>query len=235
MRSYDVRLALLFLLCLTFLACGGGGGGGGGGGSVSVSVTPGTATVGRNGQVTFVATVSGSSNPDVTWQATAGTITPTGTGTALFTAPDAVTTVTVTATSSADPSKSDSSTVNVLDGVATVTGRILRQGVTVGLPNVIVQFKNAGGTVLATATTNAFGYFSAAVPTTAVEFHIQNTSALNGYYKQYNYDGDRYTILDPGCNAPLPALTANTNSPLGSNITIPLASGPPPPPPSGCS
>ena len=65
----------------------------------------------------YVASVSGASNQAVTWTASAGTISPTGS----FTAPEAVGPVTITATSVADPAKSKQITVNVVPQIAIVT------------------------------------------------------------------------------------------------------------------
>src|SRR5688572_1278499 len=174
MNLFNVRLTVFFLLCLTFLACGGGGGGGnGGGGNVTVTLTPSSATVGPNGQVQFTAIVTGSADQNVTWSATTGTITPTGTGTATYTAPNGDSSATITATSVASPGASDSSVVNSQSGLATVTGRVVRQNTSVGLGNVVIEFRDAGGTTVATAVTNAFGYFSGGTPTTAVRFHVR--------------------------------------------------------------
>lgn len=226
---------MLLAFCLVFLACGGGGGGGGGGESVSVSLSPGSSTVGLNGQVLFVATVSNSTNPAVTWSSTSGTITPTGDRTATFTAPNFETQATVTAASVADPTKTDSSVVTVQQGVATVTGQVLRQSSSLGLSGVVVEFRDNTGTVLATATTNSFGNFSAAVPVAAVRFHLQNATVPVGYYKQFNYDGMRFATTITTCSAPLPALTEGVTTPLATTITVPATTGPPPPPPNGCT
>jgi len=234
MRSIEVRLTVFVLLCLTFLACGGGGGGGGGGG-LSVNLQPASATVGRNGQVNFTATVSNASNPDVTWSASTGSITPTGVGTATYTAPNAAATATVTATSVEDNTKSDSSTVTVVVGVATVTGKVVRSGSSLGLANVIIEFRDAGGATVATVTTNGSGNFSAGVPTTATRFHVRNSTVPSGYYKQYTYDGLRYTTLETTCSAPLPSLSEGTSTALASEIAFSPTSNPPPPPPNGCT
>ena len=236
MNLLHVRFAAFFLLCLTFLACGGGGGGGGGtgGGGVSITLTPATGTVGHNGNFPLAAVVTGSSNPDVTWSATAGTLNITGVGQATWIAPAADVTATVTATSVADPTKSDSSSVTSQAGLATVTGRVVRQNTSQGLGNVVIEFRDGSGATVATATTNAFGYFGGGTPTTAVRFHVQNTTVPSGYYRQYLYNSLRYATTISTCSAPLPALAAGTNTALLTVIGIPVASGPPPPPPNGC-
>lgn len=233
MQPFHVRLAIFVLLCLTFLACGGGGGGGGGGG-VSVNLQPSSATVGRNGQVAFTATVSNATDRSVTWSATGGTISPTGSNSATYTAPNSDGAFTVTATSTEDPTKSDSSTVTVVVGVATVTGRVIRSTTSTGIAGVIVEFRDNTGAAVQTATTNSSGNFSSAVPLTAVRFHIQNSSIPAGFYKQYNYNSLRYATTIATCSAPLPALSEGANTPLLTDLVIAPTTTPPPPPPNGC-
>ncbi len=84
---------------------------------ISISVSPKTATVGTSETFQFFATVTGSSNKNVTWSVTGGdangTISPNG----LYTAPAAAptpATVTITATAAVDPNKTASSTVTVV-------------------------------------------------------------------------------------------------------------------------
>ncbi len=84
---------------------------------ITISVSPKTATVGTSETFQFFASVTGSSNKNVTWSVTGGdangTISPNG----LYTAPTAVpspATVTVTATAAVDPNKTASSTVTVV-------------------------------------------------------------------------------------------------------------------------
>lgn len=110
---------VLFLLSLT--GCGGsqsssGGGGGGGQQQLTVSITgtpPSTIGAGANSQ--YAATVTGSSNQNVTWTATGGGTIDANTG--VYIAPNAVPnppTVTITAASQADPTQVASMTVTVL-------------------------------------------------------------------------------------------------------------------------
>jgi hypothetical protein len=98
-----------------------GGGGGNGGSTVIVTVTPSTASVVVNQRMSFLATVTGTSNTAVTWQvssvaggnSTVGTITTTG----VYTAPAQVpspATVSVTAVSQADTTKSGSASVQII-------------------------------------------------------------------------------------------------------------------------
>jgi hypothetical protein len=109
---------------LSLPSCGGGisdgGNAGGGGGSISVGINPRTSTLFPTQQQQFTATVSGSTNTQVSWQVNgttggtpaAGMIDPTG----LYTAPTVVpnpASVTVSAISQADVTKSASATVDV--------------------------------------------------------------------------------------------------------------------------
>lgn len=104
----------------------GGSGGGTGGGKenapgqlrknpppvISVSVDPSSATVAVNATQQFAAIVTGSTNTSVTWSASCGTISGTGSP-VTWTAPGTAGTCTVTATSVADNTKSAAATVTV--------------------------------------------------------------------------------------------------------------------------
>jgi len=81
------------------------------GSSVSISVSPTSASIASGATQQFSASVQGTSNTGVTWSATAGAITSTGS----FTAPKvtAATTVTIRATSTADTTKTASAVVSV--------------------------------------------------------------------------------------------------------------------------
>jgi hypothetical protein len=230
-----LRIGLSMLSAIVIVCCGGGGPSDNGNGGVNVSINPTSANVAWNGTVQFSSTVTGAADTSVTWSASGGSITPTGSNTATFTAPAATTVITVTATSVADPTKTASATVNVSQGQATVTGRVRRASSSLGIAGVVVEFRNAGGSVLATVTTPSSGNFSVAVPVEAVRFHLRNSSVPPGFYKQYQYNAKRYTTLDANCSAPLPPLSANVTTPLATDIVIPPTTQPPPPPPDGCS
>ncbi len=77
--------------------------------SVSVTVSPNAASLQTGQQKQFAATINGTTNTAVTWQATNGTITSAG----LYTAPASAGTYTVIATSAADSTKSASAVVTV--------------------------------------------------------------------------------------------------------------------------
>lgn len=78
---------------------------------VSISLSPGTLTIQSSGTQQFIATVNNTTNTNVTWTASAGTISSSGS----FTAPKVTsnTNVTITATSAADNTKVAKSTVTV--------------------------------------------------------------------------------------------------------------------------
>ncbi len=78
---------------------------------VMVALSPSNTTISSGATQQFMATVSNTANPAVTWSATAGSVNSSG----LFTASSVSSpaSVTVTATSQADPSKSASSTLTV--------------------------------------------------------------------------------------------------------------------------
>jgi hypothetical protein len=126
-------LAGLALAALLAAACGGGGGSGGGGSSTTifVSVSPAAASVAVNASQQFTATVTGTTNSQVTWSVAgsgcSGTACGTITAAGLYTAPGAVpnpATVTVTATSVANPARSGSATVTIVLAGAPVIGTL---------------------------------------------------------------------------------------------------------------
>lgn len=230
LRSLRCHLALVVGILWSVLGCGGGGSPGT---SVSFSLIPSSATVGANGQVRLVALRNGSP-VDVTWEATSGTIVPLSTGNATFTAPSATTVVTVTAALVSSPGTTRTATINVQQGFATVTGRVTSGGSGGGVGNVPIEFRDGSDAVVATTTTFATGYFSAAVPPSAVRFHLQNAGFPTGFYKQYTYDTKRYSVLIATCSAPLPPIAADANTALATNVVLPPSFQPPPPPPDGC-
>jgi hypothetical protein len=79
--------------------------------AVAVSISPASISIPVNTTKQFAATVSGTTNTDVTWSCTGGTISQTG----LYTAPGTAGTYTVKATSKADTTKSASAAVTVVD------------------------------------------------------------------------------------------------------------------------
>jgi hypothetical protein len=113
-------VAAMAMLLLT--ACGTGknvsSAGSGNSAGVTVTVSPSATSISAGGTQTFTATVSGSSNTGVTWQASAGVISGTG-NSASYTAPTLAGTYTVSATSVADTSKSATANVTAISGSTT--------------------------------------------------------------------------------------------------------------------
>ena len=77
--------------------------------AIAISISPSSASVNEGSTKQFSATVTGSTNQDVTWSATGGTISPAG----LYTAGSSAGGFTVTAKSVADTSKSASAAVTI--------------------------------------------------------------------------------------------------------------------------
>ena len=162
----------------------------------AIAVSPLTAQVTIGGHQAFTATVTGLSNTAVTWSVngsiggdtTVGTISTTGSDTALYTAPATVpspTTVTVTATSQADASVSGSASVTI-EPAGTITispasvvlaeGRTQQFAATVsGGGTVNVNWTVAGGS--ADGTITSAGLYTA--PNTTGTFHVVATNAVD--------------------------------------------------------
>ena len=87
---------------------------------VAVSVAPRTASLSTGGTVTFVATVTGSTNIGATWSVQEGAAGGTVTAAGVYTAPPVAGTYHVVATSNADSTKSDVAVVTVSNGTRVV-------------------------------------------------------------------------------------------------------------------
>ena len=122
--KHTYALLALVLLALALAGCGGGGGGGGGGngedsGPVTITISPLAVQLDVPGDsTTFTATVSGTTNTNVSWSVriitgtTAGSIISTPPNTANY-KPSSFGTFEVVATSQADPTKSAIAQVQV--------------------------------------------------------------------------------------------------------------------------
>jgi hypothetical protein len=84
---------------------------------ITVAVSPSNSSVVKGGQVSFSATVTGTTNTAVTWSAGGGGITSAG----LYTAGNTPGTFTVTATSVADPTKKGSTSITIVSGTPAPT------------------------------------------------------------------------------------------------------------------
>ena len=122
LRRHTLPAAFLALQALFLLNCGGGGTTGSPSPAIFVSLSPRTVTVLTRATQQFTATVGGSSNQDVSWSVndvaagntTLGTIDASG----LYAAPaipPSPNTVTVKATSAADPTRTASASVAVVN------------------------------------------------------------------------------------------------------------------------
>ena len=105
-RSHTVRWLLALALLVLLAACGGGRQ------EVTIDLDPSSATISPGGTVEFEATVSGTSNDGVAWEANGGLIDGADTR-VTYTAPFEAGTYEVTVTSEADPSKSAGAAVRV--------------------------------------------------------------------------------------------------------------------------
>jgi hypothetical protein len=115
---------IAIVTALLLIACGSNTGkngvppSGGGGGGISVTISPGATSISAGGSQTFVASVSGTSNTGVTWQASAGSISGTGNSVS-YTAPNSAGSYTVSAASVADTSKSATAAITAVSGSTT--------------------------------------------------------------------------------------------------------------------
>ena len=168
---------LLFLLLLVGLAGCGGGGSSGSSQNVQVTVSPTTVTLAPGSSRTFAATVTGTSNTQVTWTASGGTINNGG-----YTAPATAGTYTVRATSVADTSKFAEATVTVTSGGPSVTvspetatiepgGNRTFTATVTGLSNTAVTWTAEAGTI------TAGGVYTA--PDTEGTYTVTATSQAN--------------------------------------------------------
>lgn len=85
---------------------------------VVVNISPSATSISTGGTQTFVASVTGTTNTNVTWSASAGAISGTG-NTITYTAPATAGSATLTATSVADTSKSGTAAVTAVSGSST--------------------------------------------------------------------------------------------------------------------
>src|SRR5208283_5049620 len=106
----SASLACILAVLLSLASCvGKTNSGTPGGDQVTISIQPGSASVAAGAQQQFSATVTGSTNTNITWAATGGTISSTGD----YTAGANGGTFSITATSVADTSKSAQAAVTV--------------------------------------------------------------------------------------------------------------------------
>lgn len=171
--------AFLLSCVLLYLLCGCGGSGSSTPvAQVSVTISPPSATVVTGHTQQFAASVTGTTNTNVTWSVTGGASNGSISASGLYTAPATVPSpaqVTITVTSQADASKSASAGVTVQPGV-----QVLPQAVTLqvngmqqfsatvsGSSNQAVTWSVVGGSANGTITTSGFYTAPATVPNPA--------------------------------------------------------------------
>ena len=148
--------------------------------AISVNVTPPSATLAPGGTKQFAASVTGTSNTNVTWTATGGSITANG----LFTAGATAGNFTVTATSAQDTSRSGTATVTIAAPTAGVsispltptilTGGTLQFTATVtGMSNTNVTWTATGGSI---STSGLYTAGNAAGTFEVIATSVQDTS-----------------------------------------------------------
>ena len=153
--------------------------------AVSVELQPGSVSLAEGAQQQFTATVAGSTNEAVTWTATGGTMTSTGTTTGLFTAGKTAGTFSITATSVVDSTKSAHVSVTVTAPVPVVAVSVQPLSVSLaagakqqfastvtGSSNTAVTWTATGGTI------SSSGLFTAG-STAGTSFSVTATSAAD--------------------------------------------------------
>ncbi|AIE86457.1 hypothetical protein [Fimbriimonas ginsengisoli] len=99
--------------------------------------------------------------------------------------------------------------------------------------NVILQFYNVDGLVVGTVNTATNGTYRASVPQGAVSFTVVGNSVPDSVYRVFTYEGLVFEDSNPGCKAPLPALSIGTQQLSDITLTtrVPGDAGPTP---TGC-
>jgi hypothetical protein len=222
---------LLLVGCVIwFAACGGSGNSNTGTvTSVTVSCSPSTITSGQTSQCTATVTGTGNFSSNVTWTASAGTISTSG----LFTGPqtDVTLLATITATSTQNTSISGTANVTVNPNNSTVTG------VSVSCtPSMILSQQTSQCTATVTGTGNfsngvtwtatptggtisSSGLFTAPTVSSPTTFTITATSTQNT-----NVSGTATVTVNPGTSAPNVAAIIVDNGPAPtqfSSVNVP--------------
>jgi hypothetical protein len=116
--------------------------------------------------------------------------------------------------------------------VGRVISTVTSGGCTVPIPNVLVQFFDVSGVVVASATTGANGTFGVQVGTNVDSLHLVSSSIPGDHYKAYTFNGEGYSALIADCRAPVPPYDVNGRTILP--IIQVYHNSSVPPPPSGC-
>lgn len=124
-------------------------------------------------------------------------------------------------------------TTDIGDGSGTILSGVVRNESGALVPNAIVQFYNAGGTLLKNALTSCTGAYSVNMSDIPARVSLQNASIQSVYYKQFQYSGVWYVTGTSTCRAPLSGLNIGGTNTLPT-IYLQTKNTPPPPPPTGC-
>jgi hypothetical protein len=122
---------------------------------------------------------------------------------------------------------------------STILGRIVREGSTLGVPNIRVVFYDINGVQVGQAITRTNGYFDANLGTNAKKFHLDPTtipsSSSSGFLRMYKYNLKWYSAIEPSCKASLPTIVPGVLTEIPNDpIQLRLFNGTPPFP-DGCS
>jgi hypothetical protein len=168
---------------------------------VKVTVNPGGATVAAGNKQQFGATVTGATDPRVTWTATGGTIDATG----LFTAGAASGVFTVRATSMADPKAFGEATVTVTSG--SIAGVFLATGQ-----------HNGNGPLVFQASISFVNSNGLPINSTSFEWPITDVGGFMGQVNTLVAGVSRFTVYSVGIgNTPAPvSLTVSLSAPVGT-------------------
>lgn len=137
----------------------------GSGSTVNLTLTPSSVELAPGETLEFVASVSGVSNPNVSWEMTGGTVAGNG-PVVTYTAPTLIGTYTLTAISQADPTRSTSATIEVVGEVGiTISPSTVRlapgdtfpfTATIAGLEDQSVRWEASGGNIAGTGTTMTY-------------------------------------------------------------------------------
>ena len=187
---------------------------------IAVTISPTTASLITGGTTTFTATVANdtSTNPSVTWTATAGSFSPTQTASGTqttYTAPSSAGTVTVTATSVTDATKKATATVTV-----TTTAPPISVTVSPATASAVT-----GGTVSFTATV-ANDSANGGVNWTATAGSISPTQTASGVPTTFTAPGAAGTVTVTATSVTDPTKSATATVTVSAALPISVSISP---------
>lgn len=256
-----IKWLAAFVALVVVLGCGGGGGGasttgGGGGGTGSApaagqyleflkngnKVDPLNASVGDTLVVQYVnydqfgtRTQLTASNFTLTGSGSGTAVTISGTGVLnIVSQPPGYVNVAATATVVGQP-KTLNQDVRVKPNTGTqVSGRLLGNNTSTGVPNVQLEFVDNGGNVVGAALSDSTGRFTGTVANNATFMRLKPASVPAAYFAAIKYQNENYAVTGNACLLPLPSLIPGLTATFPASIFIPRQTDGPPPPPTGC-